>query len=157
MTEALATKLGLSREKLAMKVEGLNDATTAENALVNTTIGSRVSSFKKSLSFLTVDNIGRVFPMEPVDRTALQIPKNILLADPLFDRPAPVDILISVGTTLSMLCQGQIRLNDPKDPDVILQHTQLGWILGGNPLAKPSRKKLPAVQCNLIAEAQFDV
>ncbi|XP_015124395.1 uncharacterized protein LOC107046317 [Diachasma alloeum] len=157
MTEALANKLRLSREKLAMRIEGLNDATTAANSLVSTTIQSRFTSFTKSLNFLTVKNIGGLFPMEPVDRTNLQIPRNIRLADPLFDRPAPVDILISVGTTLSMLCQGQIRLNDPKDPDVILQQTQLGWILGGNPLDKPSHNKSPAVQCNLLAESQFDV
>ncbi|XP_015126963.1 uncharacterized protein LOC107048337 [Diachasma alloeum] len=56
-----------------------------------------------------------------------------------------------------MLCQGQIRLNDPKDPDVIVQQTQLGWILGENPLAQPSHNNSHAVQCNLTTESQFDV
>ncbi|XP_015126965.1 uncharacterized protein LOC107048338 [Diachasma alloeum] len=45
MTEALANKLRLSREKLTIRVEGLNDATTAANSLVSTTIQSRLTSF----------------------------------------------------------------------------------------------------------------
>lgn len=155
MSDALAKKLKLSRESLTMTVEGLNKSQTAANYLVNTTIQSRITGFTRSLSFLTVNQIGGHYPMEPIDRSTLQLPKNITLADPLFDRPAPVDILISVGTSLSMFCQGQIRLNGPKDPDLILQQTQLGWILGGSALPKAhSDINLPPVQCNLATGAE---
>ncbi|XP_015119455.1 uncharacterized protein LOC107042784 [Diachasma alloeum] len=155
MTDALAKKLKLPREKLTMPVEGLNNAQTAANDLVNTTIQSRINGFNRSLSFLTVNQIGGLYPMEPIDRSVLQIPKNITLADPLFDRPAPVDILISVGTSLSMFCQRQIRLNGPKDPDLILQQTQLGWILGGSALPNNhSAIDQPPVQCNLVTESE---
>lgn len=72
-------------------------------------------------------------------------------------------MLISVGTSLSIFCQGQIRLNGPKDPDLILPQTQLGCMLGGSALPNSyTNTSQSPIQCNLASElettvSEFDV
>ncbi|XP_015122234.1 uncharacterized protein LOC107044737 [Diachasma alloeum] len=110
------------------------------------TINSRLNGYARTLSFLTVPMIGKLFPMQSINRNNLGIPKHLQLADPTFDQPAPVDILLSVGTTLASICQGQIQLNGPDDPDLILQETRFGWIIGGSKLSANSPTEKYPVQ-----------
>lgn len=136
MTEDLAKELKLPREKFSIPIEAINNAQSNSNYLVKATISSRINGFSKTLSFLTVSTLGGLLPSEPIDRNRLEIPKHVRLADPKFDQPAPIDLLLSAGTTLSLLRQGQIKLNGPNEPDIILQDTKFGWIIGGNALSK---------------------
>lgn len=41
-------------------------------------------------------------------------------------------MLLGTGTALSCLSIGQIDLSHPDEPDLVLQKTLLGWIIGGN-------------------------
>ncbi|XP_043473411.1 uncharacterized protein LOC122505693 [Leptopilina heterotoma] len=90
-----------------------------------------------------------MFPNEPVIREQLDIPKSLQLADPKFDQPAPVDMLLSVGTTLTLFCQGQIRLNESNCYDMILQETRLGWLIGGSVLSDTTHNTRALVQNQL--------
>ena len=49
-------------------------------------------------------------------------------------------MLLGAGPTLSMICVGQINLTTPNQPDLYLQKTRLGWIIGGSapPASSPS-------------------
>lgn len=87
------------------------------------------------MNFLTVPKIGNLFPNEPVNRAQFNIPKGLQLAGPKFDNTDPEDMLFSVGTTLAIMCQGQIRLNEFKGHDMIVRETCLGWIIGGSILS----------------------
>ncbi|XP_063984484.1 uncharacterized protein LOC135166291 [Diachasmimorpha longicaudata] len=148
MTESFANLLKLPLEKLKLSIEAMTNCDSSTNHLVTTTINSRLNGYARTLNFLTVPNIGNLFPMQPINRSDLNIPKHLKLADPAFDRPAPVDILLSVGITLASICQGQIQLNDPGEPDMILQETRFGWIIGGSALAKKSfTRKSPVQSC----------
>lgn len=62
-------------------------------------------------------------------RKNLNIHPSIKLADPEFHKPAPIDLLIGAGPTLSLLSASQLSLSS--DHDLILQKTKIGWILGG--------------------------
>ncbi|XP_063979914.1 uncharacterized protein LOC135163938 [Diachasmimorpha longicaudata] len=144
MTESMARKLKLPSEKLEISIEAMTNSQSSTNHVVTATINSRVNGYSKSLNFLTVPKIGNLFPLQPINRNDLNIPKHLHLADPTFDQPAPVDMLLSVGTTLALICQGQIKLNGPNDPDIILEETRLGWIIGGSTLSNgPPHKKFP--------------
>jgi hypothetical protein len=57
-----------------------------------------------------------------------KIPKNIKLADPEFNRPAKVDILLGAELFYELLCVGQIKLGSELP---IMQKTLLGWIVAG--------------------------
>ena len=68
-------------------------------------------------------------PSLPLKRADFEIPKNIALADPEFHKPSDIDILLGVKLFYKLLCVGQIELKNC--PDLVLQKTQLGWIVAG--------------------------
>lgn len=74
------------------------------------------------------EEITELLPARYIDRSNLEVPRNIRLADPEFCKPARIDALIGAETFFHLLCVGQIKLNEGS---VILQKTKLGWIVGG--------------------------
>ncbi|XP_076377801.1 uncharacterized protein LOC143259439 [Megalopta genalis] len=78
---------------------------------------------------------------------------NIQLADPHFYRPAPVDMLIGSGPALASLSIGQINLSARGNPDLVLQKTQLGWIIGGS---SPARKP-QTTRKTFLTKLSFDL
>ncbi|XP_012152147.1 uncharacterized protein LOC105664034 [Megachile rotundata] len=94
---------------------------------------SRVSTFQRTLTFLTISKIAERVPEQQVDTTNIKIPRNITLADPDFHRPGPIDVLLGSGAALSLLSIGQINLSPPHGPDLYIQKTRLGWVIGGSP------------------------
>ncbi|XP_046395767.1 uncharacterized protein LOC124163028 [Ischnura elegans] len=67
----------------------------------------------------------------PTSYVAIQdwnIPRELTLADPKFNTPGPIDMLIGAEVFFSVLKQGkQVR----PGPFPILQDTEIGWILAG--------------------------
>ncbi|XP_043263515.1 uncharacterized protein LOC122403827 [Colletes gigas] len=82
------------------------------------------------------------------------IPRNIKLADPAFHSPAPVDLLLGAGVALSLLSVGQVNLSSPAGPDLYLQKTRLGWVIGGS---APSERPVRGSSCHTSATLQFDL
>ena len=95
----------------------------------------------KRLNFLVVPQIASLTPHQAIDRKLMRIPKNITLADPQFHIPSQVDMLIGTGATLSILSVGQISLSH--GPDLVLQKTLLGWIVGG-----AAQTQVDKIQCS---------
>ena len=91
------------------------------------TLKSRYNKYKVRLEFLFCHNMNYLFPSIRINRESLQIPKNIILADPDFYMAGEIDGIIGVGVFYKLLCMGQ---SVPKNhPDAVLQKTQLGWIV----------------------------
>ena len=131
ITERLATLLNLSKTKFSIPIAAMNKTRTVTNNLVTARIRSRIYNFERTLNFLTIDDIAGLVPDERILRNSISLPRNIQLADPEFDEPAEVDMLIGSGTTLSTFCVGQINLSTAGGLDLYLQKTRLGWIIGG--------------------------
>ena len=138
MSEGLATKLRLPRKRCHIPIGAINNTSTVAKYCTTATIRSRAGNYVRSLQFIIIPTISNFIPEELIDRKNLKIPRNIKLADPNFHRPAPVDMLLGAGPTLSMICVGQINLTTPNQPDLYLQKTRLGWIIGGSAPPAPS-------------------
>ncbi|CAK9814095.1 hypothetical protein ANTPLA_LOCUS8068 [Anthophora plagiata] len=132
ITEALAKRLRLPSTRASVAIQGLNQVNTVARKMVSTIIRSRLSNYQRSLTFFTIPRISERIPDTPLDRSKLRIPANIHLADPRFHQPGEIDMLIGTGPALSCLSIGQIDLSDQGGRDLILQKTQLGWVIGGN-------------------------
>ncbi|KAH0815109.1 hypothetical protein GEV33_007682 [Tenebrio molitor] len=65
----------------------------------------------------------------PLVYDTYKIPSNIKLADPTFNKPGPIDLLLGNELFWKVLCVGKVQLGPAKR--LIAQNTQLGWILGG--------------------------
>ncbi|XP_076383121.1 uncharacterized protein LOC143260686 [Megalopta genalis] len=152
-TEEFVAKFQLPVTKSAATIETLNAMRTVTNKIVKTTIKSRVSTYKRDLTFFTIPRIAGFVPEEPIDRDQFNILANIQLADPHFYRPAPVDMLIGSGPALASLSIGQINLSARGNPDLVLQKTQLGWIIGGS---APARKH-QTTRKTFLTKLSFDL
>ncbi|XP_012272373.1 uncharacterized protein LOC105695412 [Orussus abietinus] len=128
ITEKLATDLHLPKKDVDIPVAGLNQDFSKIDHLVSTTVKSRDTQFKSTLSFLVIPKITGYLPADTVDVTQLNIPKNVVLADPEFYRPSQIDALLGAEIFYKLLCIGQIRL--PKTA-ATLQKTHFGWVISG--------------------------
>lgn len=124
ITEATARFLKLDRTSVNIAVNGVDDLCTNITHSARATIQSRFSKFSKNVEFLIIPQISRAMPSMAIDLAHLEIPKNIVLADPEFFKPSAVDALIGVDLFYKLLSIGQISLKN--QPDAVLQKTQLG-------------------------------
>ncbi|XP_060831545.1 uncharacterized protein LOC132915753 [Bombus pascuorum] len=134
ITERLANSLGLPQQKCSISIKALDVLSTTSNRFITATITSTNGTYQRTLTFLIIPTISTSIPDQPIDRSTIPIPKNIHLADPTFHLPSPIDILLSSGPTIASLCVGQINLNPPTGPDLRLQKTHFGWVIGGSPV-----------------------
>ena len=144
VTEQFAKQLRLTRA-CSISIGAINGMQTISRESIEITFRSNCNKFKKTLTFLIVPKIADFAPEEVFPRELIKIPDNIRLADPRFHIPRPVDVLIGAGATLSMLSIDQINLSE-NNCDLILQKTQLGWVIVGS-LA--SNDKSSMVSCKL--------
>ncbi|XP_011858763.1 PREDICTED: uncharacterized protein LOC105556267, partial [Vollenhovia emeryi] len=73
----------------------------------------------------------------------LNISRDQRLADPNFDKPGTIDLLIGAGLFWNLLCVGQIKMSRGSP---IWQKTQLGWIIGGELIDAKPREEVPELR-----------
>lgn len=128
VSEELANKLGVKREKLNTKVLGLNSCMSQSNFSVNIQVASMHTNYHVVMQCLTASKIADNLPLMSFNKSALNLPKNIRLADNNFNKSMPVDILIGAGYFYDLLCIGQIKLGKNMP---VLQKTLFGWVISG--------------------------
>ncbi|XP_044592032.1 uncharacterized protein LOC123270158 [Cotesia glomerata] len=94
ITENLTNKLKLPMQNCSIPIGAVNGMQTLSKHVVQINCKSLNDKFQRTLSFLTVDEIAELSPNEIFPRNKICIPKNIILADPQFHIPRPVDVLI---------------------------------------------------------------
>ena len=108
----------------------VNEMETEARGTVEVMIRSRTSNYRRILCCSVVSKIVDFRPSSVFPREKIDIPGNILLADPQFHIPRTVDLLINAGTSLSLLSIGQIELIR-ENYELRLQKTVLGWVVVG--------------------------
>lgn len=149
ITENLLKSLKASKTPCSLTIEAMNELNTTSHSFTKLIIKSIHSNFEKSLIFFVVPNITDFSPIQKFPREIVKIPSILKLADANFHKPSNVDMLLGVGPTLSMFCNGQIIINN----ELILQKTRLGWVIGGslNLLQNDKRSKC------MITNVDFDL
>lgn len=132
MTETFADQLGLQKIPYNVSVGSLNILTTTVKYITTATIKSNICAYTKTLTFLLVPVISNAIPDQSISRNVIQIPSNIVLADPEFYVSTPVQLLLGSGIALSILSIGQIKLENDNNHELYLQKTLLGWVIGGS-------------------------
>nr|CAH7762827.1 unnamed protein product [Callosobruchus chinensis] len=125
----LCDTLGIQKEKINLTVEGINNTVSQIKFKCSVELQSLSHDYKKVIDCLVVPEITGLIPSVPVDISKIKIPQNIALADPNFNVPSKISLLIGVDLFYELLCIGQTKLG-PGMP--ILQGTRLGWIVSGN-------------------------
>ncbi|XP_076686036.1 uncharacterized protein LOC143378082 [Andrena cerasifolii] len=128
ITEGMANKLQLQRIEINLPILGVGQIRNCSHYYAQSRIISRVTSFSCEAEFLMLPTITSRLPAQTVNSNLLNIPSNVALADPEFNKSANIDALFGEYLYYKLLGAGQIRLSNET---TILQETLLGWIVSG--------------------------
>lgn len=143
ITNDFCTKLQVERKEVQINLEAVNNASCQIRHKCDIRIAAHHNQHEFSLTCLVVQDITGCLPQFKFEKRKLQIPQNIRLADPSFNIPAAVDILLGADCFWSLLCIGQIKVGQES---LIMQKTKLGWIAAG-PIVSPLTTS--TIRCNV--------
>ena len=148
ITSELHKTLNLPSTHIQSTIVGINQTSMGLNRKTEVIIRSSNERFQTRVDCLIIPKITENLPTIPFDASCLNIPSNIKLADPNFNKEGRIDILVGAGIFWNLLCVGQIKLGNRKP---ILQKSRLGWILSGPLMSEfvTSRNLLCNVSLNL--------
>lgn len=146
VTKSLQNRLGLKTNPID-KINVIGIGNNCNNCVTESCIAqlnSLTTKFNVTLSCFVLDELTGEIPKSPIDIKKLKIPQTIRLADPDFDQPGPIDILIGADIFWDILGCDQRSLgpNNPK-----LRLSKFGWLIAG-PIYTTKSKPQNNVHCN---------
>jgi hypothetical protein len=129
ITESALKILNLPSYNTNITLSGVNNSHSKVNKGTTLIFKSNFNKFQASIKCLVLPKITQNIPASPLVYDTFKIPSNIKLADPTFNKPGPIDLLLGNELFWKVLCVGKVQLGPAKR--LIAQNTQLGWILGG--------------------------
>lgn len=147
VTQSLCGKLGLSRRCASSTVTGINNNTSNITQSCSLTIKSCHNDYIFTVDCLILPNITKSLPSSYINIDHIPLPMGISLADPSFNEPSAIDILVGADVFWSVLCNNSIDLgkNQPK-----LYETKLGWLVSGYVARLKSPSSSPV--CHFVSQ-----
>jgi len=130
ITAACAERLQLPLESSACPISGIGMTHSRANSIINAKLSSRINScYCTKLQFHILSSITNKMPSQYFDVSSLEIPDSIKtqLADPHFNIPGQIDVLLGAEVSYSIFSGQRYPLSDC----AILHRTTLGWVLAG--------------------------
>ena len=122
ITTNFASRLKIKTNHCSVQIVAVNSLSTCARGNINICIQLISSNFDKVLNCFIIPRIAYFELHEVFPRDSINIPSNLLLANPQFYLLRPVDILIGAGTSaVSMIQPGQFDLST----DLILQKNSI--------------------------------
>ncbi|CAH0714118.1 unnamed protein product, partial [Brenthis ino] len=140
ITKSLQQKLAINSNPISVNVIGIghSDNQIKESCVIQ--LKSIYNNFKTKLNCLVLHRLTGNLPKAPINIQQLNIPSHLHLADPDFNQPAPIDILIGADLFWQLMKNDRISLGANKP---ILQYSSFGWLIGG-----PISYQAKQVLCN---------
>ncbi|XP_055908033.1 uncharacterized protein LOC129942917 [Eupeodes corollae] len=131
ITEDAAQILKLKKHKTHAIVKGLGNTETGTSKYeVNFKLFSvHDSDFSVDVRALVFNNLTTTLPTQKFDASNFNHVSNLLLADPTYNTPRKVDLLIGADVYSTIILDGVVK-GSTGTP--VAQLTELGWILTGN-------------------------
>ncbi|KAL7726326.1 hypothetical protein ACLKA6_010232 [Drosophila palustris] len=125
ITARLAKQLQLKTHRSRISISGIGESSLSLDQSVDISAESHDKTYTTSFSAVIARTITDYQPHFNLNIDEWNIPKNIKLADPLFNESQRIDLLLGAGLFFDLICVGQIRIADNLPS---LQKTRLGWI-----------------------------
>ncbi|XP_062703912.1 uncharacterized protein LOC134286324 [Aedes albopictus] len=129
ISKAMADSLSVLRYPTLVPVTGIGAARTCAHERITVAVESRCSDFATMVECLVIPKVTEDIPTARLDISNWSIPADVFLADPEFNTPGQIDMLLGVTPFLHLLKSGRVQLR-PDLPD--LQETHLGWVVAGD-------------------------
>ncbi|CAI6343374.1 unnamed protein product [Macrosiphum euphorbiae] len=130
ITKECASRLNISVVKSSLSIAGIGSVSAKTGTMISTTMCSRLNDFEAFINFHVIDSITNSLPTHRIDMEPLHIPHTIssCLADPHFNEPASIDILLGAEIFYELLIGESMKIS----PLVTLHNTNLGWVFTGS-------------------------
>nr|XP_049464908.1 uncharacterized protein LOC125907331 [Anopheles coluzzii] len=129
ITGRMAQFLELPRKLINLPLSGIGGSTRSNvRHSIETTIHSRCSSYAASLELLVLPKLSADLPTQQIDISHWKIPETCILADPSFNRPGTIDIILGATHFYEILRIGRLSLGDSMPT---LQETEFSWVVSG--------------------------
>lgn len=129
ITESLKQRLSLKSNATQISVIGIGNQcnnNVTENCVVK--MQSTQDNFNLTFSCLVLNQLTGLLPKNHISIQSFKLPKNIQLADPKFNQPAPVDMLLGADVFWVLLGSDIINLGKHLPQ---LRSSHLGWLVAG--------------------------
>ena len=144
ITEAAINLLGIPRKNNKTMISGIGESgaghTKGETNIILTSHFK--SNFHLEVTALILSKLTKTLPSEDsskIDRWE----KNLMLADPSYNEPGPVDIIIGADSYYNIMKKGMKKLKE----GILAQDTHIGWILSGQLNSKMCYQVMSIVSC----------
>ncbi|XP_050547611.1 uncharacterized protein LOC126909236, partial [Daktulosphaira vitifoliae] len=127
MTRRLANSLQLYQEKTNLTIFGIGNSSNGALGRVHCQIQATNSTYKQRTSFVLLKDVTDRIPIARVPLASVPIPSQIQLADPKFNEPSHIDLLIGAELFFTLLRGEHVTLSD----SITLQNTVFGWVIAG--------------------------
>uniref|UniRef100_A0A1A9ZRN3 DUF1758 domain-containing protein n=1 Tax=Glossina pallidipes TaxID=7398 RepID=A0A1A9ZRN3_GLOPL len=111
VSERLTRKLGASTSETSLRIDGIFNGQKRATRRVNVKLSSRDASFTTDLEASIFPSIIPRQPNHSLDVSEWKIP-NINLANPYFNQPGKVDILLGAVYYFKLMQKGKIELSN---------------------------------------------
>ena len=155
ITKSLCDKLKLNTKYIQIPITGINQTLTSATECTSVKIVSNANSeFTANVNCLVLPQITALIPHTKLDARKVKFPRGIKLADPQYDKPATIDILLGADIFWQVMKQDTYTVNNT---DVTLRDTHLGWICTGSLPSQPSDQMGNKSICQLNITDPFKV
>jgi hypothetical protein len=86
------------------------------------------SVFKMKINALVLDVLTTILPEQPIDYREWNHINNLVWADPTYNTPGPIDILLGANHFSEIVLDGIIKGNNSEP---MAQQTEFGWVISG--------------------------
>lgn len=129
-----------------VQISGVGQSVSHSNKSCELTIFSNSNQYSKKIRCYVLQNITTLLPTIQIDINSLQLPTNIRLADPNFNVPSNIDLLLGADVFWDLLNENKIRLSSGP----YLQDSKLGWLISGaiDESSSKNMSKINKTSCN---------
>lgn len=151
ISKSFSKKLKLQQTKTYLAVKGVGTSCNVSTNFVIATVTARsgiVSTFAEKMRFYILPHIAATLPTENFDPSRWNLPHTAVLADPMFNVPASIDMIIGAEFYLDILRTGNYRATSDGPT---LQNTAFGWLVSGRVHHEPTNES--SVKLNVTTTA----
>ncbi|XP_050313663.1 uncharacterized protein LOC126748451 [Anthonomus grandis grandis] len=128
MTESLLGRLQLTPDIQNVQISGIGGNVEHSNKVISLKISSTLSPFSMNVNCCILNKITELSPHYRINKNMLQIPPSIELADPTFNRPSCIDMLLGADVYYKILSGHIVPVNEQS---LTLVGTHFGYLISG--------------------------
>lgn len=126
ITQSYCDQLQLPRRCVSTAVSGFNNHITTSTQSCILTVKSLCSDYEVNINCTVFPNITPPIPSSHIDVSKIRLPLGITLADPTYNTPGNIDILLNADIFWDVLGRESINLGTNKPS---LRESKLGWLI----------------------------